>query len=79
MPKSRLSWWTENRSQTRICVTLEALTTIKDKLQLYQLHVNQIRIDRFMRHPHANVLKLNDITLERVLQPVVKRDKFWYL
>lgn len=60
-------------------MTRETLTAIKDKLQLYQLHVYQIRIDRFMRHPHANVLKLNDVPLEGVLQPVVKRDKLWYL
>lgn len=32
-----------------------------------------------MRHPHANVLKLNDVTLERVLQPVIKGDKLWNL
>lgn len=32
-----------------------------------------------MRHPHSNVLKLNDVTLERVLQPVIKGDKLWNL
>lgn len=47
-------------------------TTVEDELQLDELHVNQLRVDRLVGNAHPNVLHLDEVALERVVEPVLE-------
>lgn len=53
-------------------ICAEALTAIKDELQLDQLHVDKVGCYSFMGETHANVLHLHQIPLQRVVQPILQ-------
>ena len=71
MSKSRLSWWTGANLSDVVYPEIEcALTAVKDELELYQLHINELNVDDLVRQPHADVLNLHQISLQRILQTV---------
>ena len=68
MSKSRLSWWTGANLSDVVYPEIEcALTAVKDELELYELHIDKLGIDDFVREPHANVLNLHQVSLQRIL------------
>lgn len=50
-------------------------TTVEDELELDELHVNQLRVDRLMGNAHPNVFHFDEVTLERVVEPVFELDE----
>lgn len=50
-------------------------TTVEDELQLDELHVDQLRVDRLVGNAHPDVFHLDEVALERVVEPVLELDK----
>ena len=48
------------------------LTAVKDELQLDELHVNELRVNRLMGDTHSHMLHLDQITLQRVVEPLLE-------
>ena len=47
-------------------------TTIENELQLDKFHIYKFRVDLLMSDPHANMLHLDKIALQRVVKPILK-------
>ena len=53
----------------------QSLTTIKIELKLDQFHVDELRIDWFVRNTHPHMLNLDDVTLKGLFQALLKHQK----
>jgi hypothetical protein len=67
--KSRLSWWTGDACQPPLPAQFEEEmhTTIKNELQLHELRINDLRIDRFVSQTHSNMFHFNKVALQRIV------------
>lgn len=50
-------------------------TPIEDELQFNELHIYKFGVDLLVGDPHANMLHLDQIALQRVVKPVLKDDE----
>lgn len=57
----------------------EGLTSIKNELELDVLRVDDLGRRALVRQPHADVLELHEVPLQRVVEPVFERDEVWDL
>jgi hypothetical protein len=54
-------------------------TPIEDELQLDELHVDDIRRNGFMAKSHAEVLYLDEVSLQGVFESIFENNEFGYL
>lgn len=50
-------------------------TAIEHEFEFNEFHIYDIRIQWFVREPHADMFQLNDVPLEGVLQSVLEIDE----
>jgi hypothetical protein len=58
-----------------IASTRQRRTAIKDKFELDDFHVDQIRVDLFMGNAHSDMFHLRNVTLKGVIQSIFKGDE----
>lgn len=54
-------------------------TAVKHELKLDEFHIDDIRVQGFVREAHADMLQFNDVPLEGVLQSILEIDEIWNL